>query len=51
MSERERVCERESVCGREWEKECGRGGCVGERVWERVSGDGERVSGEGERVF
>ena len=32
MGERERVsvgeseCVRESVCGREWEKECGRGG-------------------------
>ena len=34
--------------GRKSEEE---GECVGERVWERVSGDGERVSGEGERVF
>ena len=46
------MCERERVCvGENGRKSVGEGGCVGERVWERVSGDGERVSGEGERVF
>ena len=51
MWERESECGRERVCvGENWRKSVGEGKCVGERMWERVSGDRERVSG-GEREF